>query len=163
MTCNGNSMQYLWSIWVKAPCLRNRKLYIVSACLPSVNAELFKKLCNEGTVLLACPERESAAYYGKIASIIKSSNPTEIVVLTIDGSPHCFALQASLNEAEYILGYKLNKRHYVLVDGKDIKEISPNAIRVARYLHIVDELIKENDEVLKHLERHSLEYLHVKE
>ncbi|MEM2221354.1 MAG: 4Fe-4S ferredoxin, partial [Ignisphaera sp.] len=69
-----NSM-WLWSIWVKTPKLNNSDILIASACLPHVNRELFEKLSNGKQVLFACPERESVAYYGKVASIIKSSKP----------------------------------------------------------------------------------------
>ena len=153
------SFPWLWSVWVKAPILKVKKLYIVSACLPYVNKELFDKITHDGTVLLACPEREPPTHYGKIASMIRSCEPNEVIVITIDGSPHCFTLQASVNEAEYILGKKINKKHYVVVDAKELNEISPDAIRVARYLHIVNNLIKNNDHVKEELKRHSLEYL----
>jgi len=156
---------WIWSTWVKAPILKSKKLFIVSACLPFVNPQLFEKIRSEGTVLLACPEREPATHYGKIASMIRSNEESieEIVVITIDGSPHCFTLQASVNEAEYILGKKLRKRHYVLVDGKELVEIDPVAIRVARYLHIVNELVKRNrEEVDRELSKHSLEHVKVK-
>jgi hypothetical protein len=78
--------------------------------------------------------------------------------VTIDGSPHCFQLHAAVNEAEYILGEKLNKRHYVVVDGRDLHEISPDTVRVARYLHLVEKLVRERPEILAELEKHSLEY-----
>ena len=149
---------WVWSTWVKAPILRGRDLLIASACLPYVNPELFRKLAEGKTVLLACPERESPAHYGKIASIIRSSKPRSITVVTIDGSPHCFTLHASANEAEYILGEKVEKRHYVVVNGEKLVEVSPDAVRVARYLHLVDKLVKEHPEILKELEKVSLEY-----
>lgn len=84
--------------------------------------------------------------------------------MTIDGSPHCFTLQASVNEAEYILGEKLNKRHFVLVNGSKLAEISPDAIRVARYLHIVDKLAKNNKKFVEdELFKHSLEFKRIKQ
>lgn len=151
-------LPWLWSTWVKTPMLKNADLLIASACLPYVNPRLFEELSKDRVVLLACPERESPAHYGKIASIIRSSKPRSVTVVTIDGSPHCFALQASVNEAEYILGEKVEKKHYVVVNASELREISPNAIRVARYLHLVDELLKEKPEVLEKLKSLSLEY-----
>ncbi len=154
---------------MKTPILGNKNssksLYIVSACLPYVNPEIFNSLKkNNATILLACPEREPPLHYGKIASIIRSNNPKEVIVMTIDGSPHCFTLQASVNEAEYILGEKLNKRHFVLVNGSKLAEISPDAIRVARYLHIVDKLAKNNKKFVEdELFKHSLEFKRIKQ
>ncbi len=149
---------WLWSTWVKAPILRGSDLLIASACLPFVNPELFRRLAEGKTVLFACPERESPTHYGKIASMVRSSRPRRITVVTIDGSPHCYTLHASANEAEYILGEKLNKEHFVAVNGRELVRISPNAVRVARYLSLVNEMLEKNQEVLKKLEELSKEY-----
>jgi len=160
VTCQ-YSLTHPWvlSTWVKSPILNTDRLVIVSACLPYINRELFEKLSNEGTVIFACPEREPAMHYGKIASIIRSSGPKEVWVVTVDGSPHCLALQAALNEAEYILGERLNKRHFVLVDGGELVEVDPDAVRVARYISIVNELLRRNrDFVINELSKHSLEF-----
>ena len=154
---------WIWSTWAKAPILENSDILIVSACLPVVNPELFKKLAEGRTVLFACPEGESPAHYGKIASMIRSMKPRSILVVTIDGSPHCFTLQASVNEAEYILGEKLNKKHYVVLDGRELKEIKPDAVRIARYLSIVDAIIEKHPKVLEELSKHSKEYKLVRE
>ena len=155
------SCQWLWSTWVKSPILKSKKLYIVSACLPQVNKELYERICSEGTVLLACPEKESPTHYGKLASMLRSNEEfiEELIIITIDGSPHCFTLQASVNEAEYILGRKIKREHYVLVNGTELINIDPNAIRIARYLHIVNKLIRENPSVVRELSRCSLEYV----
>lgn len=158
MGSDHGSYPWVWSIWVKTPILKGADILIASACLPYVSHELFEKLSKDKVVLLACPERENPTYYGKIASIIRSSKPRSITVVTVDGSPHCFTLHASANEAEYILGEKVEKKHYVVVNGRELKEISPNAVRVARYLHLVDELLREKPEVLEKLRKLSLEY-----
>lgn len=150
---------WLWSTWVKTPKLANSDILIVSACLPHVNKALFERLSNNKQVLFACPEREPAAYYGKIASIIRSSRPRSITVVTVDGSPHCFQLHAAVNEAVYIVGGGVAKKHYVVVDGEKLVEISPNSVRVARYLHLVEKLIGMHPEILGELKEHSLEYL----
>lgn len=159
MCGRSNYDMWLWSVWVKTLKLNNSDILIASACLPHVNGELFEKLSNGKQVLFACPERESAAYYGKIASIIKSSRPKTITVATIDGSPHCFQLHAAVNEAVYIAGEDIVKKHYVIVDGEKLVEISPNSIRVARYLHLVEKLISMYPEILDELKKHSLEYI----
>ncbi|MEZ0393795.1 MAG: 4Fe-4S ferredoxin [Desulfurococcaceae archaeon] len=155
---SGRERPWVWSTWVKAPALRGSELLVASACLPFVNPELFEELSRGRVVLLACPERESAAYYGKLASMIRSSSPRKVVVATIDGSPHCLALHAAVNEAEYILGERVEREHYVVVDGGELRQISPNAVRVARYLSIVEEVVRRHPEVLEELRKHSKEY-----
>ena len=158
MNCSECKASWIWSTWAKAPFIEGQEVLVVSACLPRVNARLFEELSQGRVVLFACPERESGAYYGKIASMIRSTRPRKIVVVTIDGSPHCFALQAAVNEAEYILGEKIEREHYVVIDGVELKRISANTIRVARYLSIVDEIVKIHPEILRELEKHSKEY-----
>jgi len=158
LSCNKANISWIWNTWVKTPFLESQEILIASACLSIVNPELFKKLSENRVTLLACPERESTAYYGKLASIIRSTKPKRLIVVTIDGSPHCFALQAAVNETEYILGEKVEREHYVVIDGRELKEISPNAIRVARYLSIINDLIKSNPHILEELEKHSKEY-----
>ena len=158
MSRNKADISWIWSTWVKTPFLESQEILVASACLPVVNPELFRELSENRITLLACPERESAAYYGKLASIIRSTKPRRLIVVTIDGSPHCFALQAAVNEAEYILGEEVEREHYVIVDGRELKKISPNAVRVARYLSIINSIIESSPNILKELEKHSKEY-----
>mgnify|MGYP001772858221 FL=1 len=152
------AMSWLWSTWVKAERLKDADVAVVAACLPFVNPKLYEEVAKDKVVLLACPEREHPALYGKIASMARSSRPRSLTVVSIDGSPHCFLLHASVNEAEYILDEEVPRRHFVVIDGKELKEISPNAVRVARYLSLVQRLMEEKPEVLEELGKHSLEY-----
>lgn len=149
---------YLLKTWVKAPQLKNSDWLIIGECVKYINSNVLKKLSEGRVVLSVCPEADGSLIYGKLASMIRSSNPKSITVLTIDSSPHCLALHAAVNEALYIVKEKVPRKHYVLIDGTQLVEISPNAIRVARYLHLVEKLVKENPEILKELEKHSLEY-----
>ncbi|MHA1593215.1 MAG: 4Fe-4S ferredoxin [Candidatus Baldrarchaeia archaeon] len=150
----------LLQIWVKAPKLKGADLLIVGECVKEVNPEVFEEFSKGRVVLSACPEGENSLLYGKIGTIIRASRPRSITVLTVDGSPHCFLLHAAVNEAIFIVGNEIPRKHYVLVNGTELVEISPDAVRVARYLHLVNEIIKKNPEVLNALERCSLEYLH---
>ena len=68
-------------------------------------------------------------------------------VVTVDGSPHCFTPHTSLNTAKYILGENIEGKHYVVVDGRELYEVKPDAVRVARYLHLVEQLVREKPEV----------------
>ncbi|MGC9170608.1 MAG: 4Fe-4S ferredoxin [Thermoproteus sp.] len=149
---------WLWSTWVKAERLRDADVAVVAACLPFVNPKLYEEISRGKVVLLACPEREHPALYGKIASMIRSSRPRSITVVSIEGSPHCSLLHASVNEAEYIMDEEIPRRHFVVVDGKELVEISPSTVRAARYLSIVEKLVRERPEALKELELHSLEH-----
>ncbi len=154
----------LRSTRVKAPIYRNSDILIASKCLPVVAPEIFKEISKDKVVVFMCPEQENPAVYGKIASVIRSSRPKSITVVTIDGSPHCFTLHAAVNEAFYILGEKLVERHhYVVVDGEKLVEITPDAVRLARYLSIMQRIVEEHPEYLEELKKHSLEYKLAKE
>lgn len=150
------------SIWVKAPPLKGAKLALVSECLRFVAPDLWKRLQSEYFVLTFCPELHGQAnLYGKLASMIRSSRPSEIAVFTIDGSPHCFTIHAAVNEAAYILGEHVRREHFVVVfrgEGYEVVRISPEAVRVARYLSLVDKLLKRHPEILRELASLSLEY-----
>ena len=150
----------VWNTWVKTPYIRHehKEWLIASACLPLVAPSIFEELSKDRAVLLACPEQENPTHYGKIASMVRSCQPQEIIVDTVEGSPHCFTLHASVNEAEYILGEKVEREHYVILEGKDLLKIDPTAVRIARYLHLVDKLVKDNPSILKELSSYSLEH-----
>jgi hypothetical protein len=146
---------WLWSTWVKADRLKDADVAVVAACLPFVNPKLYEEI-SRGRTVLACPEREHPAL--KIASMVRSSRPRSITAVSIDGSPHCSLLHASVNEAEYIMDEEIPRRHFVVVDGRELVEISPAAVRVARYLSIVERAVRERPEILRELEAHSLEH-----
>ncbi|WP_232216716.1 hypothetical protein [Desulfurococcus amylolyticus] len=94
----------LWSIWVKTPMLKDSDILVASACLPLVNPGLFKELSRNRIVLLACPEGEPPAIYGKLASIIRSSRPRSITVVTIDGSPIASPyMQVLMRQSTYLV------------------------------------------------------------
>ncbi|MEM0246699.1 MAG: 4Fe-4S ferredoxin, partial [Desulfurococcaceae archaeon] len=63
MSCNQHGESWLWSTWVKTPLLKDAEILVVSACLPVVNPELYRKLSEGKVVLFACPERENATHY----------------------------------------------------------------------------------------------------
>ena len=128
-----------------------------------MNPKIYNEVARDNVVLEFCPEEQGQLVYGKIASMIRSSRPEKIKIVTVDGSPHCFTLHAAVNEAVYILGEKVEKEHYVVLDGEKLIRISPEAVRIARYLSLVDKLLKSNTEILEDLEKHSLEYKKAKQ
>ncbi len=144
--------------WVKAPFLRDSSLLIVGECVREVFPSVFKEFVKERVVLTSCPEAENAKLImGKLASIITCSKPREIIVLTIDGSPDCFQLHSSANEALFITKANVPLKHYVIIEGK-ASEVSAESVRVGRYLHLVQKCIRKNPGLLKELRRYSLEH-----
>ena len=144
--------------YVKAPFLKEAPLLIMGECVQAVFPEVCKRFMKGRVVLTSCPEAEnSGSITAKLAAILVCSNPSEVVVLTVDGSPHCFTLHASVNEALFVTKASVPSRHFVIVDGKAVG-VTPESVRVGRYLHLVQKCIENNPEVLEDLRRYSLEH-----
>jgi hypothetical protein len=141
--------------WVKAPFLRNCSLLLVGECVRKIYPVIYKRLSKGSVVLSSCPESESPGH-GKISSILRCSSPRRISVLTIDGSPHCLTLHAAVNQALFITEARIPSKHFVIHDGKLI-EIEPEAVRVGRYLHLVQECARRSPDVVQKLNEASLE------
>ncbi|MFQ6080248.1 MAG: 4Fe-4S ferredoxin [Candidatus Bathyarchaeia archaeon] len=148
----------LLETWVKAPFLKGAFLLLAGECVQGVYPDLYKRFVEGRTVLTSCPEAESVgSIMGKLASIIACSNPREIRILTVDGSPHCFALHAALNQALFVTGSSVPSQHFVVVDGKAV-EVSPESVRVGRYLHLVQKCVENYPQILDELVHCSLEH-----
>jgi hypothetical protein len=147
----------LLETWVKAPFLRDASLLLISECAQAVFTDLCNEFMKDHVVLTSCPTAENPGLImGKLASILACSPPREITLLTVDGSPHCFTLHAALNQAKFLTRSDIPCRHYVVIDGKAV-EVSPESVRVGRYLHLVQECIQACPEILDRLTRYSLE------
>lgn len=145
--------------WAKDARLAGADWLVVSDCFDGVDPRTWEAETKDRVVLSHCPEAEDVAVvYGKLASMIRSRKPRSIRVLTVECSPHCYTLQAAVQEAIYISGaYDIPLSLAVWHDG-DVKPISNEAIRVSRYLHLVEELIQNQPEILATLRRSSLEH-----
>ena len=146
--------------WVKAHLLRGARVLLAAECVKNLYPEVFKRLSEGRVAFTCCPEVENTTLLmGKLASIIRCSEPAEIVVASIEGSPHCLLLHMALNEALFDVGATERPvvRHYVVLEGQLI-EVSEEAARVARYLHLVQKAIEKCPELLDELGRYSLEH-----
>jgi len=145
--------------WVKSPPLRGASILLAAECVEKLYPDLFKDLSRGREAFTCCPETENPTMLmGKLASIITCSRPREIVVVSIEGSPHCLLLHMAINEALFVAKERqVQVKHYVVLDGQLI-EVSEEAARVARYLHLVQKAIEKCPELLEELKKHSLEH-----
>jgi len=147
----------LLETWAKAPFLKNADMLIVSECLQPIHPEVIEGFSKDRVVLTVCPEAEqNAVVYGKLASMIRSAPPRTITVLTVECSPHCYLLHAAVNEAIYIADSNIPVRHFVCLNGEVI-EVSNEAIRMARYLHLVEKAMSNDPGLRERLAELSLE------
>ncbi len=143
---------------VKSSFLKQTSILIVGECIQNAFPNVYKRFTKGRVVLTSCPETENAALImGKTATILACSNPKEVVVLTVDGSPYCFQLHAAVNQALFITEAEVPLRHVVIVES-DVREVSAESVRVGRYLHLVQECIQEYPMILEELSRCSLEH-----
>ncbi|HDI73678.1 MAG TPA: 4Fe-4S ferredoxin [Candidatus Korarchaeota archaeon] len=121
---------------------REGKLRVLGACIPVEWPEVAEEFCQEGLCLSACPEHDHINVISlKLASILARVEVGEIDLLTVDGSPHCLQLHHAIEEAIKVAGRDVEVKHMVLYKGK-LYEVSRKAVKLARYLHRVDELMK---------------------
>lgn len=153
----------LTQIHVKAPVLKGASILLVGECVPEIFPKIYRQFVKERVVLTCCPEAENVGLItGKTATIIACSHPKEVTVLTIDGSPHCLALHAALNQAIFVTKEKTPTHHFVIADRK-AQEVSAESVRVSRYLHLVQKCVQRRPEILQKLSSLSLEQQCAKE
>jgi len=153
----------LMETYVKAPFLRKASILVAGECVQSVFPETLKRFVENRAVLTSCPQvEEFSGLLQKLAMIVRCAKPNEMVVLTVDGSPHCNMLHVSVNGAVFLTKAKIPTKHFVIIGEGEAKEVSSQSIRVSRYLHLVEKCIQKCPEVISDLRRLSLEQRDVK-
>jgi hypothetical protein len=124
--------------------VRNRRLseaalLIYGTCVENEASKTFNLLAKGRIPLHACLEKIHMNIVGfKLATILQVSKPKEIVVLTLDGSPHCIQLHFTVEQVKRVSKSNVNIKHYVIEKGKLI-EISPDVVEIARHLSKIQE------------------------
>ncbi len=131
-----------------------RRLIVCGKCLEVEWPDLIEGLGNEAVVTWACPERDHINVISlKLASILARVSLKELTILTVDGSPHCVQLHHAVEEAIKVTKSEdLSVRHLVC-HGDKLIEVSPRAVKVARYLSKVERLLRLEEERRSSLER----------
>ena len=120
----------------------NPRLLIYGLCVADEHPHLFERLAAGRVPLGVCLEAEHMNMVAlKLASIAARLPLEEVVVLTVDGSPHCVQLHFMVEEVNKILGGRLRVRHFVIERGKLI-EIDERVVKTARYLSKVKRLLE---------------------
>ncbi len=120
-----------------------KKLLIYGRCLRDEHPNILNEFSRERYPLSVCLEAEHMNMVGfKLASMLARLPLKEILVLTVDGSPHCVQLHMMVEEVNKLFGNKFKIRHFVIEKGKAI-EIEPECIRIARYLSKIKRLLRQ--------------------
>jgi phosphoribosylanthranilate isomerase len=119
--------------------LSEAALLIYGTCVENEMPKIFNALAKGRVPLHVCLEKIHMNIVGfKLVTILQNSKPKEIVILTLDGSPHCIQLHFTAEQAKRISKSDVNIKHYVIEKGKCI-EISPDVVEIARHFSKVKE------------------------
>jgi len=126
----------LMSTNAKGKNIRGKKLLLYGSCVDE-NPQYLEGF-EDYTKLSFCPEKEhiNMAFYKLMAMM---SVAQELVVITVDGSPHCVQMHYIADEVLRYSEKKFPLRHFVVNNGK-IVEISPEDVKLSRYLSKIKRL-----------------------
>ena len=132
----------LMSMSVTSSLLKNADLLLYSSCIEREYPEVVEKQSMDKTALHVClQERHMDPVGFKVATIIYKSHPRSITVLTMNGSPHCVQLHMAVEQAKQLTNYAGAVKHLVVERGVLI-EVSSEAVKAARHLAMVEELLR---------------------
>ena len=132
----------LLSTSVAAKDVRGASVLIYSECLRQEWPEVLAQQAEGRVALCVCLEREHICHItAKLATMMVMGRPAELVVLTVDGSPHCLQAHFAAEQALRITGLQVPVRHLVVEKGR-LYEVGPEVVRAARHLSEVAELVR---------------------
>ncbi len=122
-----------------------KKILIIGSCIINeYSAEIYQDIAKDHVVLHVCMESYHFNMISlKIASILARIPIKELIILTVDGSPHCVQLHTAVEEAVKITNASVVVKHFVIEKNRLI-EISNKAIKYSRYLSKIDKLLKKS-------------------
>lgn len=118
-------------------------LMLIGSCMdrfPDVVEQVGMKVGSH-SVLHVCLEETHVNQAGfKIASIVKYSGMKKVVVLTVDGSPHCVQLHYVVEDIRRHFAPEIETAHFVLEKGT-LHEISDDSVKLSRHLSKIQNMI----------------------
>jgi hypothetical protein len=142
---DSSKYQQLMRINVGDQSLRERgKLLLIGSCMdryPDIVEEFSER--NGGfAALQVCLEETHVNQAGfKIGSIIKYAGITDVVVLTVDGSPHCIQLHYVIEDIKRHFAPEITTAHYAIEKGI-VYEVSAEAVKRSRHLSKIQKMLE---------------------
>lgn len=122
-------------------------IVIIGSCLRQLYPEIVEELSSSGRMLHVCLEETHMNMVGfKVASILRCSRPENLIVVTVDGSPHCIQLHFCIEETLKFSSCRPKVKHCIVHDGK-VREVSPEVVKTARYLRKVKRLLNQSNKI----------------
>jgi hypothetical protein len=121
------------------PFREAKRILVYGTCVRDEHPSVFEEYACGRVPLAVCMEEEHFNMVAlKLASIAARVKLEELVVLTVDGSPHCLQLHMAVEEVDKIVG-GLPRKHVVVEEGKAV-EVDKEIVKLARYLSRVQKL-----------------------
>ncbi len=115
---------------------------VIGSCVIQEHPKIQEKYSKNRACLHVCLETyHMNMVETKLACMVKIHKPTELVVLTVDGSPHCFQLHVIAEDLHRYFDLDTVVKHLVIEQGK-VHEIDGVAVKTARHLHKVQRLLE---------------------
>ena len=120
---------------------KSDKFLLVGTCVPNEHPDLFKQYAHNRVCLHVCLETfHMNMAETKLACITQVHKPTELLVLTVDGSPHCLQLHILAEDMKRYFNLEPKVKHIVIEKGKTYT-IESSAVKTARHLHKIQRLL----------------------
>ena len=120
-------------------------LLLIGSCMrtryPAIMKEFLER--EDGYFpLQVCLEETHANQAGfKIGSIVRYSSLKRVIVLTVDGSPHCVQLHFVVEDIKKHFTPDIEIEHYVVEKGK-VHEVTAKAVKRARHLSKIQTMLE---------------------
>lgn len=120
---------------------QSNQFLLLGSCMLEEYPQLVEKYARNRVCLHVCLETHHMNMAEtKLACMINIHQPKELLILTVDGSPHCLQLHILADDLHRYFKAKLAIRHLVVERGK-VYEINARAVKTARHLHKVNQLL----------------------
>ena len=122
---------------------REGKWLIVGTCVIKEHPEIIKDIESRyDSYLHVCPEVfHMNMIETKLAAMVKIKHPSEIGVLTVDGSPHCIQLHYIGEDLLKYFQESFKIKHHV-ISSKTIHEISNISVKTSRHLWKIERMVE---------------------
>ncbi len=121
---------------------QSNQFLIVGSCLLQEHPKILEEFVKDRVCLHVCLETyHMNMVETKLACMVKIHQPTELLVLTVDGSPHCFQLHVIAEDLRRYFDLDTGVKHLVIERGK-VYSIDGVTVKTARHLHKVQRLLE---------------------
>ncbi|MFX1518866.1 MAG: 4Fe-4S ferredoxin [Promethearchaeota archaeon] len=122
--------------------MNKKKLLLYGTCIADKYPKTLEDYSEGRVALSVCLERDHMNMIAfKLATMVKSAKLEEIIVLTVDGSPHCVQLHHAVSEVNRLFDVPPSTRYFVVEHGK-IQEVDVKTVKTSRFLSKISKLLK---------------------